>query len=136
MKKVLISTAILLFTVSIIHAAQVFCPTDPYASCYDTGQIAPNGGTAHLYHCTCGHDVWTSVTETPQGQSTKMPLPALAIQAPRDNTASLIVLAAMLKQRCEANGGILYKPHWYSKTQCASPAQVQAQESAKARKGH
>jgi len=43
---------------SLAFAGTVYCPYHGYASCYNTGQIAPTGSGAHLYHCTCGDNVW------------------------------------------------------------------------------
>lgn len=37
-------------------ASDVECPLHPYASCYDTGRVASSG--AHLWHCSCGDNVW------------------------------------------------------------------------------
>jgi hypothetical protein len=64
----------------------------------------------------------------PQG----IPLPALAVQPP--NTTNLYILAAMVRQQCNARGGVLYKPHWYSKMRCETPAQIEAEAEAKDRK--
>jgi hypothetical protein len=39
-------------------ASDVTCPLHPYAACYDTGRIAPQNPSAHMWHCSCGDDVW------------------------------------------------------------------------------
>jgi hypothetical protein len=62
MKKPLLAiTFLVLSAVGLTAAAgEVTCPLHNYASCYDTGKIAPTGSGAHLYHCTCGDEVWVA----------------------------------------------------------------------------
>jgi hypothetical protein len=62
MYKILVTLwiALSLLFMPALALAGVTCPLHNYASCYDTGQIAPNGGTAHKWHCSCGDDVWVN----------------------------------------------------------------------------
>jgi hypothetical protein len=48
--------------------------------------------------------------------------------------ASVVLLAAMIRQQCNAQGGVLYKPHWYSKARCETPAQIESERQAELRK--
>lgn len=61
MKKLLV---IVLAVVSLILwpvttlAADVSCPEHPGSSCYDTGRVSRSNADAHLYHCSCGDNIW------------------------------------------------------------------------------
>ena len=60
--KYAIAVALLLLVFSVLALAfDVTCPLHPYASCYDTGQLAPGNIYAHKFHCSCGDDVWVDV---------------------------------------------------------------------------
>jgi hypothetical protein len=65
----------------------------------------------------------------PTAQS--IPLPALAVQPPNNNMTLALILAARMRQQCYASGGVLYKPHWYSKVRCETPAQIESEREAK-----
>lgn len=59
--------------------------------------------------------------------SDPIPLPALAVRPPSNNMSNTLLLAMLIQQRrqqCYAQGGFIYKPHWYSGEQCKTPDQI------------
>jgi hypothetical protein len=97
-------------------------------------------GTAYVYSLGNGRYSFSNPTTGTNGTiqstptATAIPLPALAVQQGQNNMASLYLLAMMLRQQCYAQGGVLYKAHWYSAMRCVSREQAQAEENAKIQK--
>jgi hypothetical protein len=105
-----------------------------------TSSSGANLGTTYIYSLGNGRYSFSNPTTGTNGTiqsmptATTIPLPALAVQQPQNNTASLYLLAAMIRQQCNERGGILYKPHWYSKMRCETPAQIESETEARDRK--
>jgi hypothetical protein len=57
MKK-LIVIAILMGAATLAAAYGYTCPVHTYATCIDTWKLHPQNPDVHLFHCTCGDDVW------------------------------------------------------------------------------
>lgn len=59
MRKLIMSAAIIATLASAaIAASRVTCPIHSWASCYDTGTVAPGNVQTHKFHCACNDDVW------------------------------------------------------------------------------
>jgi hypothetical protein len=79
MKKALLVALLLVSAVAVtVYARDVYCPVHSYASCYDTGQVAPTGSGATKWHCTCGDDVWVAPEPPPSTQVTPPATPPAA----------------------------------------------------------
>lgn len=100
-----------------------------------TSSAGANVGTTYINSLGSGmysfSNPTTGTTGTIQSvpQTQPIPLPALAIQQP--NNTNLYILAALVEQQrraqCNASGGWIYKPHWYSKERCVTTAQLRAE---------
>jgi hypothetical protein len=108
-----------------------------------TSSDGVNLGTTYIYNLGNGRYSFSNPTSGVTGTVQSMavaqgiPLPALAVQPPSNNTNNTLLLAMLIqqqRQQCYARGGVLYKPHWYSKVQCETPAQIQSDSEAKMRK--
>jgi hypothetical protein len=105
MKKALVVALLLTVAGVTVYARDVYCPLHSYASCYDTGQVAPTGSGATKWHCTCGDDVWVAPEPPPPSQpATAPPPPAAPIISPQTQqqlNTSMANLGAALAARHE-----------------------------------
>ncbi len=102
-----------------------------------TSSSGANLGTTYIYTLGNGRYSFSNPTTGTTGtiqtvpSAPSIPLPALAVQPPNNNMSLLLALAAERVRQCNAQGGILYKPHWYSKVRCETPAQIESEKEAK-----
>jgi hypothetical protein len=107
-----------------------------------TSSVGVNLGTTYIYSLGSGlysfSNSTTGTTGSLQAIATPPPPPlvALAIQPPGNgmDMGTVLLLAAMARQQCYEQGGVFYKPHWYSAVRCEAPAEIESEKEAKERK--
>jgi hypothetical protein len=101
MKQFALMIAVLLLAVAIVKvcARDVYCPLHSYASCYNTGEIAPTGSNAQKWHCTCNDDVWVAPEAPSYSTTPAPPAPAQPGISSEDSAKLGAALGAIVAQK-------------------------------------